>query len=408
MSGNFLRDYEKQMMQYTDAPEVYHRALATSLLGAMLTTYPNRAVLHGGPSRRWTNLWVMVVGDSGLSRKTTAVQMAMEVLNECDGGPELRAPDDGSPEGFAKDLVTRERKLKLNAASLMMHGEMGAFLSNLTKDYMRSMKGMLMDFFDAPPQYKRALSKEEFSVHRPRFTLIGAAATELLPTMTTSEDWLGGLMNRFLLIHARRERTLLEPGTPTRDTYRALASQLDKTVAAWVKTRKREQAKLAKGEVFLFNYDKKAKKVKQDLLESFEAPKDRHVNLLLGRQDLHLMKLSAIEQIAMDPGSAVITAEAVKAASPLFEHYRKSAPILMQMSYARNNSDLEGDRLQRSLLRNLRDAGTRGVDELELMEATILDHERFEKAMTTLTFMGMARRETDPENGKTKVYIIER
>ena len=102
------------------------------------------------------------------------------------------------------------------------------------------------------------------------------------------------------------------------------------------------------------------------------------------------------------------TAEAVKAASPLFEHYRKSAPILMQMSYARNNSDLEGDRLQRSLLRNLRDAGTRGVDELELMEATILDHERFEKAMTTLTFMGMARRETDPENGKTKVYIIER
>ena len=408
---SFLLEYEKQMSKYTEAPEVYHRALAYGMLGALLTTYPNRCVLYGGPSRRWTNLWVMLVGDSGLSRKSTAVIMAMEVLNETQDGPTLRAPDDGSPEGFAKDLVARERASKMNAASMMMHSEMAAFLTNLTRDYMRSMKGMLMDFFDAPPVYRRALSKEEFSVHRPRFTLIGAAATELLPTMTTSDDWLGGFMNRFLLIYARRTRTMEEAGTPSRQLYQSLAVQLDQTVATWVKTRKKAQAKLkadGKKDIFLFNYEPKARKKKQELLNSFAPPADRNANLLLGRQELHLMKLCAIAQVSMDPTVPFISEAAVEEASSLFTAYREAAPVLMQGSYARSNTDIEGDRLQRTMLRILRDAGETGVDEVDLMEGTIMDHERFEKALMTLSVMGLAQRQVEPETGKSRVFIMER
>lgn len=407
---NFLRSYEAELSKYTDAPEMFHRALATTLMGAMLTKYENRMLLYGGAERLWTNLWCIVVGDSGRSRKTTTVQMMAAVMARMEHGEVLRAPDDGSPEGFAKDLVKRERAQAGDAAAFMVQGEMYSFLSALMKDYMKSMKGMLMEFFDSPSQYKRTLSKEEFMVPRPRFSLAGGLASELLPTMTTSEDWLGGFLNRCILIHAVRTRELRDPGTPPPKVYASLAKLGDDTLAEWRKTRIREQkkvrAKEGKSGLFLVRYDDAAKTVRDQLLSGLNQNLDGQVNNFMSRAPLHLLKISAVEQVCLDPSSPFITKKAVEAASVLWSHYAKCAPALMLSSFARSNTDLEGDRLQRRIMRALQEAPDGRIREVELAKSTILDWERFQKAIASLEAMNMARRVKDLNSDEILIELV--
>lgn len=388
---NFLRDYEAEMQKYTDAPTIFHRATATGILGALLTTHRNRCHLYGGVEFHWTNLWVVLVGDTGRSRKTTCVTMGLNVLNRTEDGADLRAPDDGSPEGFAKDLLQREGLQNGNAANVMMAGEMHSFLQTLMKEYMRNAKAMLMEWFDVPSQYRRVLSKEEFTIPYPRISIVGAIALELLPASTSSEDWLGGLMNRCLLIHGEPGPLKREPITPNKDAFEKLAKQADATLKVWRQTRINAQKRMKK-DAFLFTYDKAALKLKQTFEDSTTSLLDGQKQHLLSRSDLIFKKLCAIEQVSMDPTSEVITKKAVEAASVLWQHWRTSAPGLMEVAFARSNADLEGDRLARRMLRTLKGAPD-GLSERALMEVTILDVRKFTEAFAALEMAGLAIRE---------------
>jgi hypothetical protein len=401
---SFLRKYEQEMRKYTDAPDVFHTACAYALMGAALTKFNYRCLLSGGVPARWTNLWVFIVGDSAESRKSTCVNMAGEVLNRAMRG--LRTPDDGSPEGFAKDFVMKEAQQRGDAAGLLIQSEMGMFLMNLRKEYMAPLKGMLMDFYDVPPVYRKKLSREEFSVSRPRFSMLGAVATELLPNLTSAEDWLGGFMNRALLIPGRRTRYVENAGTPDDGVYANLAGDMKRTLKAWQRTRKAAAKKMPKGtngkrRTFLFEYSPEALKERKVLKKNLTKHLDPNVKLLHGRADVHLMKLAAIEQICMDPTGTTISKDALRAAWPLFQHWWDESPLVMEAAFARGNADLEGDRLARRLLRMVREAGTTGFTEQSLMQASVLDWERFNKAVMSLEAAGVVERHNTGEGGAT-------
>lgn len=407
--ANFLRDYEAEMKKYTDAPDIYHRAVASTLLGSVLTTYDYRLRLFGGTSALYPNLWTFIIGDSANSRKSTTVNMGAEVLEYAakldESLSNLRSPDDGSPEGFAKDFVVKENQKKGNAASMMVQSEMGAFLANMKKDYNTGFKQMMMDFFDSPPRYKRKLSREEFEVHRPRFSMLGALAVEFMPSMLTADDWQNGFMSRALLIYARRDRSG-KPATPSSNTYRGLARQLIHTAQSWRRNRKRLVKK--HGNEFLLRYDVKAEKRAEQLSSEVEVGKLNPVmNTLLGRKDLHLLKLSAIEQVAMNPETDFITEPAVEAANVLWQHWLAHAETLLEGSFARSNADTEGDRVPRRILRVLQEA-PHGLEERDLLEATILDFEKFSKALMTLEHIGAVERVEGVEGGPAIIRRVER
>lgn len=405
---SFLRSYEREMAQYTDAPAVFHTAAAYALLGAALTSGEHRCQLAGGVPIKWLNLWVFLIGDAGNSRKSTAVNMADEVLAR--SIPQMRAPNDGSPEGFAKDFCVKDLQGTPgsggNAASIMVSSEMGALLMNMQKDYMKPMKGMFMDFFDVPAVYKRKLSKEEFTVRRPRFSMLGAVATELLPNLSSAEDWLGGFMSRALLIPAKRTRTLDRAGTPPEKVYIDLAAELTATLAAWKRTRIRARKAMPrkktkaerKAKTFLFDYDDAAMKEVRRLKGTLEQSFNQQVDILRSRADSHLMKMAAIEQVSMDPTSTVITKAAVTAAWPLFSYWWERAPGIMEVCFARSNNDMEGDRLARRLLRVVHEAGDLGISEQEAMRQTVLSREHFQKAVASLQFAQHIEA-TDPGDG---------
>jgi len=405
--SNFLRSYEREMAQYTDAPEIFHSAVAATLVGAALSRHRYRCLLAGGTPARWTNLWTFLVGDSGESRKSTAVNMGVEVLMRA--MPEMRSPDDGSPEGFGKDFVAKDTAMKGDAAGIVVQDEMGLFLMNMQKDYMRSMKGMLMSFYDVPPIYKKQLSREQFTVRKPRLSMLGGVALELLPNLTAAEDWLGGFMNRALIIFAHRTRTQERAKTVPEGVYRGLANDLMHTVTAWGKTRRKLQKAMPKGEdqkTYLMDYDEGALKEARELKKSMSKSIDDNVTILRTRADAHLIKLAACEQIALDPSAPLITKKAVMNTAPLFKHWWDHAPEVMEMAFARSNADTEGDRLARRILRLVRNKPN-GYPEVELMKATVLDWNHFQRSISSLEMAGILERR-DPGDGTPPVWVEKR
>ncbi|TAL42372.1 MAG: hypothetical protein EPN91_08310 [Salinibacterium sp.] len=336
----FLRSYESSMAKHTDAPEVFHPACAYAAFGALLTRRKYRCVLAGGVPPRWTNTWVLLVGDSGDSRKTTAISMSHEVMRRVDDT--IDAPTDGSPEGLLGWLSKRHQQEENNASGIIVAGEFALMLTQYERSYSISMKPLLMELFDVPAVKKRALAKSEFTIPQPRISMLGGVAIELLPTMSTAEDWLGGFFSRCMLIHGVRTKEMKRGSTPTEAEYLKHADALHGCMRRW----RNNQLKLKRP---LFDYDNAALKVVDKLPRPPEEP---NLKMSLARASVHLHKLSAIEQIDENPEAKAIGKKATRRALDyLMEAWWKKVPEVIDECFARGRGDFEGDRLAKRIHR---------------------------------------------------------
>lgn len=374
----FLRRYEQSMAKHTDAPEVFHPACAYSVFGALLTRYKYRCVLQGGVPPRWTNLWMLLVGDSGDSRKTTAISMAHEVMRRVDDS--IDAPTDGSPEGLLAWLSKRHQQEENNACGILVAGEFALLLTQYERTYSIAMKPLLMDLYDVPAVKKRALSKSEVVIPQPRVSMLGGVAIELLPTMSTAEDWLGGFFSRCMLIHGVRTRHEKRGGTPTDDEYVKLADQLHHTLRRWRNSQIKWKGKNG-GSRILFDYDDAALKV----LDKLPKPPDEpNLKMSLARASIHLHKLAAIEQIDENPEAKCIGKAATQRALDfLMEAWWKHVQEVIDECFARGRGDFEGDRLAKRIHRYiLRHGGE--CSWAEVMRGCALKTDEVRKALQSL------------------------
>lgn len=385
--SHFLRAYETSMAQFTDAPAVYHRASAYGIFGALLTRWRYRCILEGGVPPRWTNLWILLVGDSGENRKSTAVRMASDVLHEID--QELVAPNDGSPEGFLQNLVKKERALKGNATTFVEAPEFATLLAQFTRSYSLSLKPLLMDFYDVPHTFKRQLAKQEFIIPHPRVSMLGAIATELLAPYTSQDDWLGGFFSRTMLIDADRTRTLKRAGTPGDSVVAKHAFNLKGALRLWFNTQKATKRRR-------FDFSKDAVKV----LEAMpQAPDETTLKLSLTRAGVHLMKCAAIEQIDEDPTALEIGRAATERASELVLHWWNRLPKVIEQCYSHGRQDFEGDRLSKRIFRYVEKFGAETKDNRvsyrDVMRGCGIHSEAVSKAVTSLIEAGMLEKNFD-------------
>jgi len=372
----FLRRYIAEMPKYTDAAEVFHPACAYAIYGALLTRWKYRCVLEGGTPPRWSNLWVILVGDSGDARKSTALNMSLDILLKVD--PAIVAPTDGSAEGFLQHLVKMHREQPGNATGLLASSEFSQMLQSFQRSYSAGLKSLMMDFFDVPPVFKRALVKNSFEIPQPRVGLLGAVAIELLPGMSTQEDWLGGFFSRAMLIHGKRTRTLDRARTPPPEVMKSLADGLWDNLRAWRKS----QFKLGRP---LFDYNTDALKVTKLLPK---VPKEPNLNNTLSRASSHLMKLAAIEQIDEDPKAKVIGKAATQRALEYIMVWWNSVPDVIDECFARRREDFEGDRLAKRIHRYvLRQGGVSAWT--KVMKNCSLSSEHMKRAINSLTEAGL-------------------
>lgn len=209
----FVDDYRAWANQATDAVGVYHDLSAFILLSAIVAGNLKLETSYG---KMVPNLWGLILGDSTLTRKSTAMRMATDFIAAIDR--DILLATDGSAEGILTGLQARS-----NRTSMFFKDEVtGLFESMQKKDYLAGMKEMFTQLYDVPEFFQRRLRKETIEVTNPVFIFFGGGIKDRLYSLVDDSMVLSGFLPRFLIVAGDTDLTTLRrTGPATVDTREA-------------------------------------------------------------------------------------------------------------------------------------------------------------------------------------------
>lgn len=188
---SFVDDYYDWAVAATDAIPIYHELCAFILLSSVMASGLRLKTSYGD---MYPNLWGLVLGDSTLTRKTTAMSMAMNMLVEVDSNVILAS--DGSVEGILTGLSERP-----NRTSVFFRDEITGFLDAVhRKDYLAGITETFTHLYDVPRIYPRRLRKETITIVSPVFIFFGGGIRDKVYSLLTDESVLSGFIPRFLVV----------------------------------------------------------------------------------------------------------------------------------------------------------------------------------------------------------------
>lgn len=203
---SFVERYISWAKELGDAAPQYHQAGAFIALSALLAGAVQLPTSFGTIK---PNLWFMILADTTLTRKSTAMDIAMDLVMEID--PDSIMATDGSLEGMLTSLSTRPGR-----PSVFLRDEFSGLLESITrKDYYAGMPEMLTKLYDGKMQ-KRILRKESIDVRDPCFLIFAGGIKNKITSLLSFEHVSSGFMPRFVFITAESDITRVKPlGPPT-------------------------------------------------------------------------------------------------------------------------------------------------------------------------------------------------
>jgi len=203
----FVDEYVRWGESVTDAVGEYHRLCMIVALSSIVS---NSVRLETSGGSIVPNLWGMLLGDSTLTRKTTAMRLVMDMLMTLD--PELIVATDGSPEGLLSALAERP-----NRASIFFKDELSGFLESMgRREYQAGMQETLTALYDVPPVLSRRLRKETIIIESPSFVFLGGGIPERVFAAIDDSFVHSGFLPRFLVVKGEADVRSRRPlGPPT-------------------------------------------------------------------------------------------------------------------------------------------------------------------------------------------------
>lgn len=204
-TGTFLDSYRDWAQEATDAVVQFHDLACMIVLSSIVA---NSVRLHTSYGTMVPNLWGLILGESTLTRKTTAMEMARDFLLMME--PEVVIATDGSAEGLLTGLSTRPNKV-----SMFYKDEVSGFFNSINrKDYLAGMPETLTHLYDVPSVYTRRLRKETIHIESPAFIFFGGGVRDRVYEAITEEYVVSGFLPRFLVVSGDTELTKLRRTGP--------------------------------------------------------------------------------------------------------------------------------------------------------------------------------------------------
>lgn len=202
----FVEDYIEWASSLGDAATQYHQAGAFMILSGLLS---GSVCLPTSFGRVFPNLWFMLLADTTLTRKSTAMDIATDLLIEVDS--DVVMATDGSIEGLMTGLASRPGR-----PSMFLRDEFSGLIEQITKkEYYAGMSETLTKLYDGKLQ-KRMLRKEIIEVRDPRLVIFAAGIKRRTQQLLTFDHISSGFIPRFLFITAESDVSRVQPlGPPT-------------------------------------------------------------------------------------------------------------------------------------------------------------------------------------------------
>jgi len=205
-----IDEYMAWATEATDAVPDFHEVCCTMVMSSLMST--TLRLNTSGNKSIVPNLWALILGESTLTRKTTAMDMAMDYVLEIDKG--LILGSDASVEGLLTDLSQRPKMV-----SIFYRDEVSGFFDSIQrKDYLAGMHETMTKMYDVPPYIIRSLKKDKYIITEPIFIFFGGGVADKMYSLTTENYFTSGFMPRFLIMRGYGDLDRIRPlGPPTGD-----------------------------------------------------------------------------------------------------------------------------------------------------------------------------------------------
>jgi len=319
--NDFIQRYITWAKNQSDASWQYHQGAAFIVLSTLLS---GGVTLPTSFGTILPNIWCMILADTTLTRKSTAMRLATDLINDVD--PDGMLATDGSIEGLLTQLSTRPGR-----PSLFLRDEITGFMESVTKkDYYAGMLEMLTKLYDGERQ-KRVLKKEEIDVRSPNFIFFAGGIKSKMMEVVNQEHVISGFLPRFVFITAEADPTKIKPvGPPTESSTserNVLIASLIGMYKKYRQSRDDESNKLVIHNVELtdeawYLYNRYEHTMLTDALESDDSNILTPVMSRLANSGLKCATLIAAADCVNDD-KVVVTPEILKRAFYFIEQWRE-------------------------------------------------------------------------------------
>ena len=202
-TDHFITRFTGYGTAISDAYRVYWFMAAIFILGVIAD---KKLMFKTSMATFYMNVWIYILGDSSLARKTTAIQKAYDMLKAVVGSRFVNAciPNTFSPEAFTEHMSN------FNHAP-WIRDEAAGVLSIMQKDYMRGFKDDLMQLYDCHQitrmlRTKKSAEKSRFDVLDPYLNLFFASTGAALGYNLDLIDKETGFLARFVFAYPQDEK----------------------------------------------------------------------------------------------------------------------------------------------------------------------------------------------------------
>lgn len=202
----FVEKYTEWAKELGDAAHQYHPVGAFVILSSIMCGTVRIPTSFG---TLIPNMWFMILADTTLTRKSTAMDIAMDLLFEAD--EDVMLATDGSIEGLMTAMAGRSGR-----PSVFLRDEVTGLIDAISKkEYMAGMMEMLTKMYDGRPM-KRILRRETINVNDPRLVFFGGGIRNKMMDILSHQHVSSGFLPRFVFVTAESDITKIKPiGPPT-------------------------------------------------------------------------------------------------------------------------------------------------------------------------------------------------
>lgn len=215
---NWLETY-LQYTENTESPLNYHVWCGLSVIAGALQ---RRIYLHWGLGRTiYPNLYTVLVGASGRTRKGVAIGIAKDMLKKIPGisvVPESSSGRQAMIQAMKRAIVNfqdpTDGKIKYHCAVTAFSEELAVFLGQGDIAYLAN----LTDWYDSKDDWEyETISRGKDSLQGLCLTLMGGSAPDWIQSMIPQEALGGGFTSRIIFIVEEKKRKLVPKYIPTQE-----------------------------------------------------------------------------------------------------------------------------------------------------------------------------------------------
>jgi hypothetical protein len=359
--GTFLHHY-MQWNAPLETPRAYDFWCGVWLLSSAVG---RRIVIPRPGAPVYLNTYVVLCADAGITRKSTAVNRAMETYNAIRLDEERKTVTGSiTPEAFIQALALQSVEGR-NAEASFISSELVRLLGK--EAYAGNMPGLLTDLYDCPNlRTVERTGHPIFTLRNVHITFLGASTAAWLTRAINPDVIEGGFTSRCLfIVDEKRKRRVAWPegtdGAVPDDVKQSLLS-VQRAAERW--SSRGITLYPAAHDAFVRWYDARTDDSTDPFIASFES-----------REDHHVLRLAAL--LAANDNVWVIELRHINYAMRIIEHHKQTAATIFGSAQANIRLTAGLDRLRETLL----EVGTAGIMRTALLfkvrtylKATELDY----------------------------------